>query len=236
MLKQMLVAGTIDERQIDACRLGGVNEVLVVLLTAQKSGLLISPHLSTIDYVVVAGENSLEFVDRLHEHFVSPAVIMDGYYYTTPHTAQLQRRDEEELQRVWMSAGQVLGERTGPIDHGAPQEETAQRGGGHVRDEQRSLDRSQQLGQVMYNAFPASCAVRLIPLAQELIHGPADLALAGELLPDRAALIQHRAGASLLNRRADGSLRCVARQLRSNYLQGERGGYIQMPSRRPPRM
>lgn len=96
MFKQMLMAGAIDVCQIDACRLGGVNEVLAVLLMAKKFGVPIVPHsggvglpeytqhLSTIDYVVVTGKKSiLEFVDHLHEHFVNPAVIKDGYY-TTP--------------------------------------------------------------------------------------------------------------------------------------------------------
>lgn len=41
-------------------------------------------HLSTIDYVCVSGKLSLlEYVDHLHEHFLHPSVIKDGYY-TTP--------------------------------------------------------------------------------------------------------------------------------------------------------
>jgi L-alanine-DL-glutamate epimerase-like enolase superfamily enzyme len=36
VFKQLLQAGSIDVCQIDACRLGGVNEVLSVLLTAKK--------------------------------------------------------------------------------------------------------------------------------------------------------------------------------------------------------
>ena len=36
MFKQLLQAGAIDYCQIDACRLGGVNEVLAVLLLAKK--------------------------------------------------------------------------------------------------------------------------------------------------------------------------------------------------------
>lgn len=40
-------------------------------------------HLSTIDYVVVTGKLSvLEYVDHLHEHFLHPSVIKDGYYQT----------------------------------------------------------------------------------------------------------------------------------------------------------
>jgi len=96
IFKQLLSSGAIDVCQIDACRLGGVNEVLAVLLMARKFGVPIVPHsggvglpeytqhLSTIDYVVVTGRRSLlEYVDHLHEHFVNPSVIKDGYY-TTP--------------------------------------------------------------------------------------------------------------------------------------------------------
>ncbi|TKA75013.1 L-galactonate dehydratase [Friedmanniomyces simplex] len=99
IFKQLIVQGAIDVCQIDACRMGGVNEVLAVLLMAKKYGVPIVPHsggvglpeytqhLSTIDYVVVSGKLSvLEYVDHLHEHFLHPSVIRDGYY-TTPTEA-----------------------------------------------------------------------------------------------------------------------------------------------------
>ncbi|CAZ86673.1 unnamed protein product [Tuber melanosporum] len=95
MFKQLLQAQAIDVCQIDACRMGGVNEVLAVLLMAKKFGVPIVPHsggvglpeytqhLSTIDYVVVSGKLSLlEYVDHLHEHFLHPSVIKEGYYVT----------------------------------------------------------------------------------------------------------------------------------------------------------
>lgn len=95
IFKQLLMSGAIDVCQIDACRMGGVNEVLAVLLMAKKYGVPIVPHsggvglpeytqhLSTIDYVVVTGKLSvLEYVDHLHEHFLHPSVIKDGYYQT----------------------------------------------------------------------------------------------------------------------------------------------------------
>ncbi|KAL2114248.1 hypothetical protein VUR80DRAFT_10035 [Thermomyces stellatus] len=95
IFKQLIMTGAIDVCQIDACRLGGVNEVLAVLLIAKKYGVPIVPHsggvglpeytqhLSTIDYVAVSGKLSvLEYVDHLHEHFLHPAVIKGGYYQT----------------------------------------------------------------------------------------------------------------------------------------------------------
>jgi L-galactonate dehydratase len=95
IFKQLLASGAIDVCQIDACRMGGVNEVLAVLLMAKKFNVPIVPHsggvglpeytqhLSTIDYVCVSGKLSvLEYVDHLHEHFEHPAVIKDGFYQT----------------------------------------------------------------------------------------------------------------------------------------------------------
>jgi L-fuconate dehydratase len=95
MFKQFLQAGALDFCQIDACRLGGVNEVLAVLLMAAKFGVPVCPHaggvglcelvqhLSIFDYIAVSGSldrRVLEYVDHLHEHFVDPVVIRDGRY------------------------------------------------------------------------------------------------------------------------------------------------------------
>ncbi|PGH16731.1 hypothetical protein AJ79_01604 [Helicocarpus griseus UAMH5409] len=95
MFKQFLQAGALSVLQPDACRVGGVNECLAILLLARKFGVPIVPHsggvglpeytqhLSTIDYVVVSGKKSLlEYVDHLHEHFEHPAAVREGYYVT----------------------------------------------------------------------------------------------------------------------------------------------------------
>ncbi|KAK4219909.1 enolase C-terminal domain-like protein [Rhypophila decipiens] len=100
VFKQLLMSGAINVCQVDACRLGGLNEVLAVLLMAKKFNVPIVPHsggvglpeytqhLSTIDYVVVSGKKSvLEYVDHLHEHFLHPAVVNEGGYYRTPMEA-----------------------------------------------------------------------------------------------------------------------------------------------------
>jgi|CXWL01.1.fsa_nt_gi L-fuconate dehydratase len=101
MFKQLLQAGAIDFLQMDNCRLGGLNEVLAVLLLAAKFGVPVCPHaggiglceygqhVSLIDYIVVSAslENRmLEFADHLHEHFVDPIVVRNGRYMppTTP--------------------------------------------------------------------------------------------------------------------------------------------------------
>ena len=95
MFKQLFQAGAIDFCQIDSCRLGGVNEVLAVLLMAAKFGVPVCPHaggvglceyvqhLSIFDYIAVSGSldgRRIEFVDHLHEHFVDPVAIENGRY------------------------------------------------------------------------------------------------------------------------------------------------------------
>lgn len=95
VFKQLLQANAIDVLQIDACRVGGVNEVLTILLLAKKFNIPVVPHsggiglpeytqhLSTIDYIVVSGRKSvLEYVDHLHEHFVHPSRVENGHYVT----------------------------------------------------------------------------------------------------------------------------------------------------------
>lgn len=95
MFKQFLQAQAIAVCQIDACRLGGVNEVIAVLLLAAKFGVPVCPHaggvglceyvqhLSAFDYIAVSGGldgRMIEFVDHLHEHFRDPVVVERGRY------------------------------------------------------------------------------------------------------------------------------------------------------------
>ncbi|GGW80441.1 L-fuconate dehydratase [Streptomyces caelestis] len=100
IFKQLLQADAIDVLQIDAARVGGVNENLAILLLAAKFGVPVCPHaggvglcelvqhLSMFDYLALSGttENRvIEFVDHLHEHFTAPVVMRDGHY-TAPLT------------------------------------------------------------------------------------------------------------------------------------------------------
>jgi L-fuconate dehydratase len=95
LFKQLMQAGAISFCQIDSCRLGGVNEILSVLLMAKKFGVPVCPHaggvglceyvqhLSIFDYVCVSASlesRLLEFVDHLHEHFVDPVRMKNGRY------------------------------------------------------------------------------------------------------------------------------------------------------------
>ena len=95
VFKQLLQLGAIDAVQLDCCRLGGVNEVLAVLLLAAKFGVPVCPHaggvglceyaqhVSMFDYVSVGASldgRVCEFVDHLHEHFVDPVRVVGGRY------------------------------------------------------------------------------------------------------------------------------------------------------------
>jgi L-fuconate dehydratase len=97
MFKQLMQAGAIRFCQIDSCRLGGVNEIIAVLLMAQKFGIPVCPHaggvglcehvqhLSLFDYIAVSGsleDRLLEYVDHLHEHFLDPVRMRNGRYLT----------------------------------------------------------------------------------------------------------------------------------------------------------
>lgn len=95
MFKQLMQANAISVCQVDSCRLAGPNEILAVMLMAEKFGIPVCPHaggvglceliqhMSFVDYIAISGslENRvLEFVDHLHEHFLDPVRTRDGRY------------------------------------------------------------------------------------------------------------------------------------------------------------
>lgn len=95
IFKQLMQLNAIQFCQIDACRLGGVNEVLAVILMAAKFGVPVCPHAggvglceyvqhySMFDYICASAslENRVvEYIDHLHEHFVHPVVMKNGRY------------------------------------------------------------------------------------------------------------------------------------------------------------
>jgi L-fuconate dehydratase len=120
MFKQLLQAGAIDVCQIDACRLGGVNEVVAVLLLAAKYGVPVCPHagglglcelvqhLAAFDMVAVGGEREdrvVEFVDHLHEHFLDPCVVSEGRYRAPLAPGFSSQMRPESLARFAFPAG-----------------------------------------------------------------------------------------------------------------------------------
>ncbi|MDQ0392485.1 L-fuconate dehydratase [Labrys monachus] len=114
LFKQFITRDAIDIVQIDACRIGGLNEVLAVLLMAAKYGKPVWPHaggvglceyvqhLSMIDYLVVSGEKEgrvIEYVDHLHEHFVDPCLIENAAYMPPTRPGFSIEMKEESIRR-----------------------------------------------------------------------------------------------------------------------------------------
>ncbi len=113
MFKQLFQAGAVDLVQIDAARVGGVNENLAILLLAAHFGVRVFPHaggvglcelvqhLAMADFVAITGrkdDRSIEFVDHLHEHFVDPVTIRNGHYIA-PTAPGFSGRDASALDR-----------------------------------------------------------------------------------------------------------------------------------------
>jgi L-fuconate dehydratase len=114
MFKQFLQAEALRVLQIDATRVAGVNENIAILLLAAKFEVPVCPHaggvglceavqhLAMFDLVAVSGRidnRMIEFVDHLHEHFVTPVEVAAGRYRaptapgagTEMHAASLAR-------------------------------------------------------------------------------------------------------------------------------------------------
>ncbi len=120
IFKQLMQAGAIDFCQVDSCRLGGVNEVLSVLLLAAKFGVPVCPHaggvglceyvqhLALFDYIAVSGtlENRVcEFVDHLHEHFVHPVRLRAGRYLAPEAPGYSAEMKPDSLRRYAFPSG-----------------------------------------------------------------------------------------------------------------------------------
>ena len=95
IFKQFIKEDAIDIVQIDSCRMGGLNEVLAVMLIAEKYKKPVWPHaggvglceyvqhMAMIDYLLISCDKDnrrVEYVDHLHEHFVDPCSVINGHY------------------------------------------------------------------------------------------------------------------------------------------------------------
>jgi L-fuconate dehydratase len=114
MFKQLLATDALGFCQVDACRLGGVNEVVAVLLLAAHHAVPVCPHaggvglcelvqhLSAFDFVAVSGSLDdvvVEYVDHLHEHFVDPVQMAEGRYLAPQqpgYSSEIRRSSLEE--------------------------------------------------------------------------------------------------------------------------------------------
>lgn len=129
IFKQLFQAQAIGICQIDSCRVGGVNEILAILLMAAKFGIPVCPHaggvglceyvqhLSMFDFIAVSGTlegRMIEYVDHLHEHFLDPVVIRNGRYQVPlkpGYSIEMKKESLEEHEfpggRVWKEAVHV---------------------------------------------------------------------------------------------------------------------------------
>lgn len=120
--KQFFQAEAVDVCQLDGGRLGGVNEVLVVLLMAKKAGVPVCPHaggvglceivqhLSMIDFVRVSGSwdgRMTEHAGHLHEHFVDPIRVERGRYRAPERPGFSQELRAESVSRYRYPDGEV---------------------------------------------------------------------------------------------------------------------------------
>lgn len=95
IFKQMLQSGALSFCQIDACRVGGVPEVLAIYLMAKKFNVPVCPHAGGVglcemvqhlqiwDYISLSGttkDRLIEYVDHLKGHFKYPRVLKDCHY------------------------------------------------------------------------------------------------------------------------------------------------------------
>jgi L-alanine-DL-glutamate epimerase-like enolase superfamily enzyme len=128
LFKQLFQAGAIDYCQLDAARLGSVNEVLAVYLLAASFDVPVCPHaggvglcelvqhLAIFDYVAVSASldgRVTEYVDHLHEHFTDPCIVRNGAYQlpTLPgYSAEIRR---PSLATYTFPAGSYWASRTG---------------------------------------------------------------------------------------------------------------------------
>ncbi len=122
VFKQLLQAGAIDVLQIDAARVGGVNENVAILLLATKFGVPVCPHaggvglcelvqhLAMFDFVAVSGrldDRVIEYVDHLHEHFVDPCVVRNARYVAPTRPGYSITMKPESLDQYEFPAGRV---------------------------------------------------------------------------------------------------------------------------------
>ncbi|MFT4282717.1 enolase C-terminal domain-like protein [Microbacterium sp.] len=120
MFKQFLQADALAVMQIDAVRVAGVNENIANLLLAAKFGVPVCPHaggvglceavqhLSMFDFVALSGTREgrmIEYVDHLHEHFLTPTDVRGGVYHVplTPGTG-MEMHPESRATYTWTGA------------------------------------------------------------------------------------------------------------------------------------
>lgn len=132
IFKQMISSGAIQFAQIDACRMGGVNDVMAVILLASKYDVPVCPHgggiglcnmirhLAIWDQVSVAGHSNtqwVEYIDFLQEGvFEVPVEISNGAYVLPTNSGWGLEVERKFLNEHLYPIGSVWCERDKPSD------------------------------------------------------------------------------------------------------------------------
>jgi len=132
MFKQFLQAGALHFCQIDSCRVGGVNELLGIMLMAAKFDVPVCPHaggvglceyvqhLSMFDYIAISGTMEgrvIEYVDHLHEHFLDPVTVRNGRYLLPEKPGYSIEMKKQTLIDYSFPNGSIWNENTVTHDH-----------------------------------------------------------------------------------------------------------------------
>ena len=95
MFRQFMESGGMQICQPDSCRLGGISEILAILLLAARFGIPVCPHaggvglcehvqhLSMIDFICISGtmgDRITEYSDHLYEHLRHAVIMKNGHY------------------------------------------------------------------------------------------------------------------------------------------------------------
>lgn len=127
MFKQFFQTNGLQFCQVDATRMGGLNEVLAVLLMANKFKIPVCPHaggvglcnyvqhIAIIDYIAVSGSlknRMTEFCDHLHENFKDPPIMRNGCYVVPTYDGYLGNMLPEAIREFEFPVGTYWSKKT----------------------------------------------------------------------------------------------------------------------------
>ncbi|XP_039303830.1 mitochondrial enolase superfamily member 1 isoform X2 [Solenopsis invicta] len=120
MFKQFLTGNAINYCQVDAARMGGINEILTVYIMAYILKKPVCPHAGGVglcemiqhlqmwDYICLSQttqDRIIEFVDQQHEHFVDPVRINNAHYMPPLRPGYSTELKEESIREYMYPEG-----------------------------------------------------------------------------------------------------------------------------------
>ena len=93
IFKNFIQSGCMSFNQVDAVRVGGVSEFILISLLSRKYNIPVVPHVGDMGQIhqhlvlfnhITLGHPALllEYIPHLREYFKSPAIVKDGKYLT----------------------------------------------------------------------------------------------------------------------------------------------------------